>query len=46
VLFVLGLADRLGELADARNDPTSLQLEEERLPKRIRISRKKTGKDE
>lgn len=36
VLFVLGLIDRLGELADARNDITGLQLEEERLPKRIR----------
>ncbi|MGH9408889.1 MAG: XRE family transcriptional regulator [Vicinamibacterales bacterium] len=36
VLFVLGLVDRIGDLADARNDATGLQLEEERLPKRIR----------
>jgi hypothetical protein len=36
VLFVLGLVDRIGELADARNDATGLQLEEEHLPKRIR----------
>ncbi len=35
VLFILGLASRLEELADARNDALGLQLEEERLPKRI-----------
>jgi transcriptional regulator with XRE-family HTH domain len=38
VLFVLGLTTRLGELADARADDVGLQLEEERLPKRIRNS--------
>jgi hypothetical protein len=37
VLFVLGFVDRVGELADVRNDATGLQLEGERLPKRIRI---------
>ena len=36
VLFVLGLVDRIADLADARNDATGLQLEEEHLPKRIR----------
>jgi hypothetical protein len=36
VLFVLGLIDRLGALADARVDTVGLALEEERLPKRIR----------
>lgn len=36
VLFVLGLADRIADLADVRHDATGLQLEEERLPKRIR----------
>lgn len=36
VLFVLGLADRLAELADPRHDTVGLGLEEERLPKRIR----------
>lgn len=36
VLFVLGMADRLGELADAKFDNIGLQLEEERLPQRIR----------
>jgi hypothetical protein len=35
VLFVLGLIDRLGALADARADDVGLALEEERLPKRI-----------
>lgn len=39
VLFVLGMAERLGELADAANDPLGLSLEEERLPRRIRTSR-------
>jgi len=39
-LFVLGLVERLAELADARNDAVGLALEEEHLPKRIRFSRK------
>ncbi len=38
VLFVLGMADRLADLADAKNDPVGLQLEEENLPKRIRVA--------
>ena len=36
VLFVLGLADRLGELADVRRDEVGLQLDEARLPQRVR----------
>lgn len=36
ILFVLGMTDRLAELADARFDRVGLTLEEERLPKRIR----------
>ncbi len=40
VLFVLGLADRLAVLADSRADVVGLELEEERLPKRIRWQRK------
>jgi transcriptional regulator with XRE-family HTH domain len=36
ILFVLGLTDRLAALADARADDLGLQLEEERLPRRIR----------
>src|SRR5262245_8177232 len=39
VLFVLGLADRLPDIADPKNDAIGLQLEEDRLPKRIRIPR-------
>ena len=39
VLFVLGMADRLGELADAARDSVGLGLEEERLPRRIRASK-------
>ena len=40
VLFVLGMADRLGDLAAPKNDPVGLQLEEENLPQRIRVARK------
>src|SRR5712675_1931859 len=32
VLFVLGMAERLGDVADPRNDKVGLQLEEEQLP--------------
>jgi transcriptional regulator with XRE-family HTH domain len=41
VLFVLGMADRLGDLADAASDRIGLSLEEERLPRRIRTARPK-----
>ena len=40
ILFVMGLTDRLAELADPRHDAVGLQLEEEHLPQRIRRSRK------
>jgi transcriptional regulator with XRE-family HTH domain len=36
VLFVLGLTDRIADLADARDDDVGLQLEEDRLPQRVR----------
>jgi transcriptional regulator with XRE-family HTH domain len=36
VLFVLGMIERLSDLADARFDRAGLALEEEHLPKRIR----------
>jgi DNA-binding XRE family transcriptional regulator len=39
VLFVLGMVDRLAELADPRFDAIGLQLEEEHLPERIRLPR-------
>jgi len=35
VLFVLGMSDRLEELADVTKDPVGLELEEEDLPERI-----------
>ncbi len=40
VLFVMGMADRLADVVDSKNDPVGLQLEEENLPQRIRGSRK------
>ncbi|HSH42616.1 MAG TPA: transcriptional regulator [Arenicellales bacterium] len=39
VLFVLGMVDRLAELADIRHDERGLELEEEQLPKRVRRSK-------
>jgi|SRR5580658_8533630 len=41
VLFALGMADRLADVADPRHDSVGLALEEERLPERIRLSRRK-----
>jgi transcriptional regulator with XRE-family HTH domain len=38
ILFVLGLLDRLSDLADVRTDEVGLALEEEHLPRRIRAS--------
>lgn len=40
VLFVLGMAERLGDLADVKTDVVGLELEEERLPQRIRKPRR------
>jgi|SRR5579872_1011770 len=39
MLFVLGKSERLAELAAPRNDEVGLALEEERLPKRIRLKK-------
>jgi DNA-binding XRE family transcriptional regulator len=39
VLFVLGMIDRLAELAEAKLDAVGLELEEEHLPERIRLAR-------
>lgn len=39
VLFVLGLADRVAQLADPGTDSVGLRLEEEQLPQRIRNKR-------
>lgn len=38
VLFVLGLSERLADIADASQDRLGLDLEEENLPERIRYS--------
>ena len=38
-LFILGLLDRLAELADVRHDELGLDLADELLPQRIRHSR-------
>src|SRR5271156_507592 len=40
VLFVMGMTDRLADLAAAKNDPVGLELEEENLPQRIRTTRR------
>ena len=40
VLFVLGMTDRLADLADPRSDTVGLQLEQEHLPQRISRPRK------
>ena len=39
VLFILGMIDRLSNLADPRQDAVGLALEEENLPQRIRRAR-------
>ena len=46
-LFVLGMAERLGQIANASHDIVGLELEVENLPKRIRLPRANMGgKDE
>lgn len=39
VLFVLGLEGRIGDLADPGQDVVGLDLEADRLPKRIRLQK-------
>ncbi len=41
LLFVLGMIDRVSNLADAGEDVLERRLEEERLPRRIRLPSKK-----
>lgn len=43
VLFALGMAERLADVADPRHDSVGLELEEEHLPKRIRLARPKNA---
>ncbi len=39
VLFVLGMVERLANLADVSTDNLGMDLEEENLPKRIRVKK-------
>jgi transcriptional regulator with XRE-family HTH domain len=41
VLYSLGMTDRLRDIADARHDFTGQRMEEENLPKRVRMPKKK-----
>jgi len=41
VLFILGLDKRLADLADVRADDIGLRLEEDRLPQKIYLPRRK-----
>lgn len=41
-LFVLGFGEALGGLMDPRGDDVGLQLEEQRLPKRVRVKKTPT----
>lgn len=43
VLFVLGMAERLGDLVEGKTDTVGLELEDERLPQRIRKRRQNTS---
>lgn len=38
-LFVLGFGNTLGDLIDAKRDEVGLQLDEERLPQRVRVKK-------
>ena len=40
VLAILGLADGLVQVADRRNDPLGLDIDEDRLPKKVRPRRR------
>ena len=41
ILFLLGLEQKLSDLADIRVDEVGLDLEEERLPQRIHLSKRR-----
>ena len=46
VLFVLGMTDRLEDMADATHDLTGRRLEEESLPRRVRIPKAANRRDD
>ena len=43
VLFILGLSERIADLADVGSDSVGLQLEEARLPQRVRSSKPRSA---
>ncbi len=43
-LFVLGFGAALGDLVDVRRDEVGLQLDEEHLPKRVRVKKSPTAR--
>lgn len=45
VIFILGMTDRLSSLVDATVDPFVLDLDEERLPQRVRTPPPPSGWD-
>jgi len=46
VLFVLGMVARINDLVDAAHDLTGRRLEEEKLPKRIRLPNREKHRGE
>jgi hypothetical protein len=44
VLFVLGMEGRFADLVDASHDVVGVALEDERLPKRVRLPRSRDEK--
>jgi hypothetical protein len=42
-LFVLGFGNALGDLVDPKRDDVGLQLDEARLPKRVRVKKTPTS---
>jgi transcriptional regulator with XRE-family HTH domain len=45
ILFILGLEQKIADLADIRADEVGLDLEEERLPQRIHLAKRPKEKD-
>lgn len=46
VLFTLGMIERFSDVADPRHDAVGRELEEEHLPQRIRLPRRKNATPE
>jgi transcriptional regulator with XRE-family HTH domain len=45
LLFTLGMIERLADVADPRHDTVGRELEEEHLPERIRLPRRKSSQE-